>query len=291
MKKDLIILHLVILIFGFTGIFGKLISISAEQIVWFRMAIAFLSIGVFLKFRKIGFKSSKKSVLQFLGAGVIVALHWITFFQSIKVSNVSVGLISLSSASLFVAILEPILTKRKWRLRDLLFGFLIIPILGWMFYGNLNYLEGIIYGVISAFLAALFTILNGQFIQHNRAEKISFYEMLGGFLIITAYFGFTGQLGLEMFNLSFTDISYLLILGIICTAFAFVAATMVMKTLSPFTVAFSVNLEPVYGILLALLIFGDSEFMQTKFYIGAILIISMIILNGDLKPKVSKKIY
>jgi len=277
--KYLMLLHLVVLIFGFTGILGKLISVHSELLVWHRMLIALLSLLIYLLIKKKDLRVNRKAALKLIGVGFIIATHWIFFFEAIKQSNVSITLASLATASIFTALLEPLFFKRKLYLYELLLGTLVIIGLYFIFQFETDNALGIILAVISAFLASLFTVINGILVKKHDSERISLYEMLGGVIAISIYFLLDLSSTEFKLVLPLSDLIYMLILGIICTAFAFVASVEVMKELSPFTVSLSINLEPVYGILLAVLFFGDEEKMSLGFYFGTFMILSSIFLN------------
>lgn len=253
------------------------------------MLIGFLGIGIILFLKKQSPAISIKSFLAISFTGLIVAAHWIMFFEAIKVSNVSVTLTCLASTSLFVAFIEPLFFRRKLLLHEMIFGLIVIAGLYMIFRFEGRYITGIIYSLISAFLAAIFTVFNGKFIKKHDAKSISFYEMLGGFIGISIYFVATSQISLEMLSMTTSDLIYLLILGLVCTAFAFVISVDVMKELSPFTVCISFNLEPVYAIILALLFFGEKELMTTGFYFGALTILLTIFANAYFKTRKAKK--
>lgn len=288
-RNNLILLHFVILIFGFTAILGKLITIPAEDLVWYRMLIASIGIGVYLKIKGKAASLSKKQLFKYLGVGVIIAAHWFTFFESIKVSNVSITLVSLSTASLFVAILQPIFIKQKIVWYEVMLGLLTVFGISLIFNVESEYSYGILLGLLSALFAALFSLFNTRLVMKNDATVISLYEMIGGVLIFTIYFLFTGEFTPEFFDVSLNDWLWLILLGLVATSFAYVATVEVLKVLSPFTVSIAINLEPIYGIILALLIFGESEAMHTEFYIGAALIIISILLNSVLKTRARKR--
>ncbi|MEX2379115.1 MAG: DMT family transporter, partial [Vicingaceae bacterium] len=255
--KNLILLHIVVLIFGFTGVLGKLITVPSELLVWHRMLIASISIGAYLAFRKSSFKMVSKGLWATILTGFIIAAHWIFFFESIKQSNVSITLAALASASIFTALLEPLFFKRKIQLYELFLGSLVILGLYFIFQFETENAIGVILGVIAAFLASLFTVINGKLIKKYNSGRISFYELSGGVLAITLYFIFNGKLDAIHFDLGVSNWIYLLILAVVCTAFAFVASVEVMKELTPFTVSLSINLEPIYGIILAFVFFGE----------------------------------
>lgn len=280
-----ILLHLVVLIFGFTAIIGKFITVGSTILVWYRMLIAFAVIGVYLLFTKSSLKLKKNGTIKTLLTGVIIATHWIFFFEAIKQSTASVALAALSSASLFTSLLEPIFFKRKVQLYEILLGLVVIAGLYFIYEVNPKNGIGILLGVIAAFLASTFTVINGKLIQTYDSQKISLYELFGGFLAISIYLLLSGFSNWQEFYLSTSDLMWLLVLAIICTAFAFVMSVEVMKELTPFTVSLTINLEPVYGIIMAFLIFGEEEKMSTGFYIGTLLILTTIFVNVYLKRK------
>lgn len=279
-------LHFLVFIAGFTAILGELISIEAFSLVWYRMAIATIFMFLYIKLAKINLTVSKKALWQFLGAGVVIALHWITFFASIKEANISIALAMFSTGAFFAAILEPIFFKRRIRVYEIIFGIIVILGVYLIVDSEIKYLTGIVLGITSAFFSSLFAVINGRFIEKNSATVISFYEFIGGVAFITIYIALFGQgFTKTFFNLQNSDWLYLFILASICTAYAFIAAVYVMKYISPFTVVLAYNLEPIYGIILAILIFGESEIMSTKFYYGALLILITVVLNAILKNR------
>lgn len=282
-------LHFIVLIFGFTGILGKLIDLPSYLIVIYRMFIAFAVLGFFLLWRKPINTSTSKLRLKWFLTGFVVGLHWFFFFESIKVSNVSVALVSLSSAALFTSILEPLFHKRKIRAYELIFSLLIIVGMYIVLQFEFAFMKGIVYGIISAFLASLFTVLNSKFIPNNSSVRISFYELLGGAIFVSLM---TAVLSPESLLIvpGMADIFYLLILAVVATALAFVVSISVMRQLSPFTVSLTINLEPLYGIILALLIFGEEEMMSGGFYLGFTLILATILTNAILKKRERKKL-
>jgi drug/metabolite transporter (DMT)-like permease len=287
-NKNLFILHLTVFIWGFTGILGALISIDAVQMVWYRVLIASISLFVYFLATKTNIKVSKKQFFQFFFTGSIVALHWIFFFHSIKVANVSVSLICLSSVTLFIAILEPLIKKQKISKGDIFVGLLIILGIYLIFKFETKYTTGIIFGLLSAVAASFFSTINSTLVQKSNPSIIGFYELSGAFFWITIYRLFDKSLLTETFNLSPTDWFYLMVLGTICTALAYVAGVAVMRTLSAFRVALITNLEPVYGIILAFLLFGAKEQMSGGFYVGSLLILSAVFLYPIYKRRRNK---
>ena len=209
--------------------------------------------------------------------------------MAIKVSNVSIALATMSTGALFTALLEPIWYGRKLILYELLFGLLVILGLYLIYSVNSEFSYGILLALISALLGAIFTLINGQLIKIHKPATISFYELSIGALFITLILGLQGEFNAEFFTLIGVDWIYLLILASICTAFAFIAAVKVMRYVSPYTVMLTINMEPVYGILMAFFIFGESEKMNVFFYLGALVILATVVTNGILKNKGAKE--
>jgi drug/metabolite transporter (DMT)-like permease len=287
-KKNLLILHFTVFIWGFTGILGALISIDPVQMVWYRVMIATVTLFAYFKLSGQNLKISRKEFLQFFFTGSIVALHWILFFQAIKVSTVSVTLVCLSSFTLFTAILEPLIKKTAIQPGDMFIGLVIILGIYLIFKFESNYTAGIIFGLSAALASSLFSIINSNFAKKSDARVIGFYELSGAFFWITVYRLLDGSLLLERFSLSVQDWICLTILGTICTALAYIAGVSVMRTLSAFRVALISNLEPVYGIILAFIFFGHKETMSTGFYIGSALILGAVFLYPVYKKRQSR---
>lgn len=281
--KNYLHLHFIVFIWGFTAILGALISIDAVPLVWYRMLLAVVFIAIYFLICKKSFKVDKKGLLKFAFSGVIIAVHWVTFFMAIKVSNVSVALVTMSTGAFFASLIEPLFFKRKIKTIEILLGVLVIIGLYIIFNFQSEYTLGIIYALISSFLSALFAVLNGLFIKKYNANTISFYQLLFGVLGITLYLLFTQKFSITFFQLSSNDWLYLFILSSICTAYAFIASVQVMKYITPYTVMLTINLEPIYAIILALIVFGEKEEMNIEFYYGAFIVLFVVLLNGILK--------
>ena len=282
--KNYFHLHFLVFIAGFTAILGELITIGSIPLVWFRMVIAAILMLIYIKFSKINLKVKPKTIVKFSIAGLIIALHWITFFESINQANISITLSMFASGAFFASLIEPLFYKRKVIWYEILFG--IVVILGvWLItQTEFRYINGIILGISSALFSTLFAVLNGKFVEQHNATTISFYEFLSGIACISIFILlFDDGFSKSFFQLKSTDWLYLIILGSICTAYAFIAAVYVMKYISPYTVVLTYNLEPIYGIVLALILFPEKEKMSTEFYLGALLIISTVIINGIIK--------
>lgn len=286
---NLILLHIIVLIFGFTAILGEEISLEAFSLVWFRTLLASASLILFVLITKRSMRVKPLELLKYAGVGLLIAGHWISFFMAIKVSNISITLACLASASLFVALFEPLVTSKKLNLLEIILGLVVIAGLVLIFSFEFSYKAGIFLGLLSAFLAAVFATFNSILVQGNDAVKIGLYELMAGFLGISVFLLLSGELSAETLDISGRDFWLLLILATVATAFAFVGSVLVMKELSPFTVALTINLEPVYGIILALIFYGENEKMTPGFYLGAIIILGTIFVNAWLKRKERKK--
>ena len=281
--KNYLHLHVIVFIWGFTAILGKLISLEALDLVWFRMFFATIFIVAFLIYKKESIKVPFNILVGFIISGIIIAAHWYTFYQAIKVSNISVTLACLSTGAFFASLIEPIFYKRKVIWYEVAFGLFAVIGISIIFNAGTNHELGIILAIISAFLSALFSVINSTYAKIYDANVISFYELSSGVVFLSLYLLATEKFSSSFFELSLEDLMWLLLLASICTAYAFSASIKVMKFLSPFTVMLTINLEPVYGIILALLIFKDSEHMNSLFYIGAGIILLTVVANGIVK--------
>ncbi|WP_242695906.1 DMT family transporter [Desertivirga brevis] len=286
-NKSLLTLHFTVFIWGFTGILGALISIPATYLVWYRVLIAFLSIYIWFRIKRTSLKVDQSSFVKLFLTGLILGGHWILFFYSIKISTVSVTLVSLSSITLFTSILEPLINRSRIAKLEVLIGCFIIGGIYLIFKFEHQYTLGILTGLASALSASVFSIINSKQVKTIQPAIISFYELFGAWCWLTLYFLFTGGFNSSML-LNEKDLFFLLVLGILCTAVAYVAGVSVMKELSAFRVALITNLEPIYGIIIAFLIFGKKEQMSTGFYAGTVLIIGSIFLYPYLRKQLRK---
>jgi len=288
--KNYLHLHFLVFIAGFTAILGELISIGSTALVWYRMLIAGLLMFLFIKIIKLKIKVSTKAKFQFFGAGIIIALHWITFFEAINQSNVSIALAMFSTGAFFASFIEPLIYKRKIIWYEIIFGIIVILGVFLITQSEIKYLNGILLGISSALFSTLFAVINGRFIEQYRATVISYYEFISGVVFLTLFILiFQGGFSVEFFKLSTSDWIYILILASVCTAYAFIGSVKVMRFISPYTVVLTYNLEPLYGIAMALLLFPETETMSTQFYYGAFLVLATVIANGILKNYKSRK--
>ena len=282
--KNYFHLHFLVFIAGFTAILGELITIGAIPLVWFRMSIACMIMIIYAYYKKIHMNVGLGAIVKFSIAGIIIAAHWITFFESINVSNVSICLAMFSTGAFFASLIEPLFFRRKIIWYEILFGIIVIIGVWIITQSELKYIEGIILGIVSALCSTLFAVINGQFVQKFSPTTITIYEFISGVSFLTLFLlFFDSGFSVEFFQLPKWDWIYIFILASVCTAYAFIASVHVMKHITPYTVMLTYNLEPVYGILLALILFPEKEKMSPQFYYGAILIISTVIINGVIK--------
>ncbi len=278
-------LHFIVFVWGFTAVIGKLITIDALPLVWYRMLMASLIILAYMLIRKFQLKVSPKTLLMLILGGIVVSLHWVTFFMAIKVSNVSIALATMSTGAFFTALLEPFWYGRKMVGYELVFGLIVMLGLYIMFRVETGFLNGILLALVSSFLSATFSLINGKLTQEQRPSIISFYELGSGVLFLSIYLVFSGSFDQKFFQLSVNDWMYIFILASVCTAYAFIASVKILKYISPYTVMLTINLEPVYGIILAFLLLGESEKLNPLFYVGALLILTTVVANGILKNR------
>lgn len=290
MFKTQLRLHFIVLLWGFTGIMGKLISLEAIPLVFWRTFIAFSVIFLILRFLNVPMKVSRRQLIRYFGVGAIIGLHWCLFFAAIKVSNVSVALSTLSTGALFAAFIEPVFYRRKINPAEIILAVIVIGCLWLIFRASPEYWLGIVFGVMCALLAALMQVLNGVFQKDPATQPrvLMFYELLSAFLVVACILPFTGNFP-QSIALHGFDWLWLLILGAGLTAFPMIESVALMKHISPYSLVLAVNLEPIYSIILAYFIFGESEKMSPLFYIAASIMILVVVLNEILKIRQRRK--
>jgi len=293
MLKDYIHLHFLVLIWGFTAILGLLITIPSVEVVFYRTLIASATIGVWIFFfkKKIS-QPNGRSIVKITLTGFVIAAHWILFFAAAKVSNASVCLAGLSTTTLWTSFIEPIIFKRKIKYYEVLLGLVIMLGLYVIFQFDFNHQLGLMMGIGSAFLAALFSVINGKFTRKHDPYHITFYEMLGACLgtiiFMPFYLKFFSETGKLELALNLSDLGYILILALVCTVYAFSASVELLKRITVFMSNLTINLEPVYGIILVLLFFGEKEKMGGGFYLGTSIIL-VAILSYPLLNRIFKR--
>jgi len=288
--KAYIKLHIAVLLFGFTAILGDLISLSALSLVWWRVFLTSISLLFLIQFGRNLKLLPRRLILQYMGIGVLVALHWITFFGAIKYSNASICLVCMATTSFFTAFLEPAILKQKIKGYEILLGLLIVP--GMMLVvNNIDYalMVGVWSGLISAFLAALFGTLNKKLVDKAPPFEITFLELGSAWLFICLLMPFYLNSSDASFMPTSSDMVYLLILALLCTTLAYVLALVALKHISAFAANLTVNLEPVYGIILAWLILNESDELTSGFYLGCAMILLAVFSYPFIKSKLEKK--
>ncbi|MES1224425.1 MAG: EamA family transporter [Bacteroidota bacterium] len=279
MKKAFIELHIAVFLAGFTGILGKLITLNEGLLVWYRLLIASVTLWIIFFFQKKAREVSLKDILKIFAIGGLAALHWVTFYGSIKYANVSVALVCFSSVGFFTSIFEPLFFRTKIDKVEVLLGILTIIGIYCIFHFDPSYKTGIIIGLISAWLGAVFPIFNKMMLKRVSAPDVTMYEFTGGFIFLSLLLPFY----LKLFPTDYIfpgtrDWLWLLVLGWACTVLAINLSMSALRKISAFTVNLTYNLEPVYGILLAFVVLGENKYLNAGFYIGfAIIIITIIV--------------
>ncbi len=287
-NKHYLLLHIIVFIWGFSPILGKFIETDAWQLVWFRILLTLGILGIYFAFVKQPLRITKKHFWQLSGIGVIIAVHWLTFYGGLKVSNVSVVMVAFSTGTLFSAIIEPIFYKRKIRTYEIVIGFIIIAAIAFIFSVEFKYWLGITLGIIAAFTSSLFGVLNGLMVKQVESRLITFYELLAAFIAISIYNAFTQKFEPAFFQLNAVSWLGLFLLAAVCTVFPFIASVNLSKYISPYTIVLTVNLETVYGIIWAILFYNENKQLSPFFYVGMIIILGAIVLNSYLKAKTNK---
>lgn len=289
-RNALLLLHLTVFIWGFTGILGKLIQQGTLHLVYTRTVIAMAGLALGALWMRRTLSPRTPEMKHYLLTGIIITAHWITFYGAIKISTASIAAACLSTSTVFTALLEPFWFKRRIRIYEVVLGVVVVAALLLIFGLETGYRTGILVAVLSALLSAWFNIINAVLVKRDNVFRISFYEMSGAVVLLGAYLFFTNDLPPPLWHLPASDIIYQLLLGLVCTSFAFVAGIVVMRQLSPFTVMLTVNLEPVYTIVIALLIWGSEEKLQTGSYFGIALILACLFVNGWLQRRSENKL-
>jgi drug/metabolite transporter (DMT)-like permease len=280
LKKAFIQLHIAVLLAGLTGILGKLISLNEGLLVWYRLLLTAPSLWLLALLRGQDIRIDRRNLWRIFGIGGIAALHWVAFYGSIKYSNVSVGLLCFSAIGFFTALIEPLIMRHKVDVVELLLGLLVIAGICLIFQVNPHFKTGIVIGLVSALLGSLFPVLNKRILRRVSSENVTLYELSGGLLVLTLLM----PLYLWLFPApsllpTLSDWGWLLVLSWACTVLAFNLSMSALQKISAFTVNLSYNLEPVYGILLAFLLFREDKYLNGGFYIGFFLILLSIVLQ------------
>ncbi len=258
----------------------------ALDLVWWRLVFSLISLFLYLRFKGVSLKISLKDLKFLLGWGAVVGLHWFFFYHAIKISNVSIALAGFSTITLFASVLQPIMLKRKFFWGDALYGIIIVAGLLVILQFEKFYALGILFGVLAAASAAMFGIYNGRLIQKHDSSTITFYELLGALITISLIQLWDGSL-LDIPLPGTNDLIFLLILSVLCTTVAFTLSVEILKKIDPLTVIITNNLEPVYGVVFSILIFGNSELMSGGFYMGASVLLFAVFTYPFFKKRFS----
>jgi len=280
MKKALVQLHIAIFLAGFTAILGKLIGLNEIILVWYRLLITVITLGIMLLFKKRLKKIPVIEIVKIAAVGGLVALHWVAFYGSVKYGNVSIAVVCISGAGFFTAFLDPLISGRKMSVIEMILGAVAIAGIYVIFDFHPQFKVGILFGVISTILYSLFSIFNKKLVNYHSPEILTLYELSGGFLILTLIV----PLYLQYFPATYylptnSDWLWLLIMGWFCTVICFDLQLSALKKLSAFTINLSYNLEPVYGIILAFIIFSENKTLNINFYVGVGLILVAVLLQ------------
>jgi drug/metabolite transporter (DMT)-like permease len=280
--KDYLTLHLIVLIWGFTAILGLLISLPSVELVFYRTLIASVGVAGLIYFNKESLVVPSSQIIKIMGVGILISLHWITFFWSARLSTASVCLAGMATTSLWTAFIEPLVNRTKVKWYEVVLGVIVISGLLVIFQFESGYWLGLSVALVSAFLAALFSVLNGRLSQRHTPYQITFYEMLAACLFALVMLPFYTEFIAEGSAIQWVwtgwDWLWLLVLGVICTVFPFSVTVELMKRLPVFSINLTMNLEPVYGILLAVFILGESEKMTPQFYLGTLIILVSVLI-------------
>lgn len=279
MKVALVKLHIAVLLAGFTAILGKLITLGEAPLVWWRflITVAVMSVWAFVNRKK--YYCLPQLKISLLGVGALIGLHWLCFFGSVKYANVSIALVCLSASGFFSSILEPFINKKKFKPVESLLGFVSMIGICIIFYFNVNFKTGILLGISSAVFSSLFSILNKKIIHKIDHINMITYEMLGGFLTLSAIVLLYMRADSTVLWPTGLDWLWLFILSFICTILAFFLQLQSLKYISAFTLTLSYNMEPIYGIIFAFVFFHENEQLSSRFYIGVVLILLSIIVQ------------
>jgi drug/metabolite transporter (DMT)-like permease len=280
MKNALLKMHLAVFLWGFTGVLGRAIAVHAFPLVWYRTFITSLIFLIILLYRKEWKLLRKAEIFRFFGIGSVIAVHWVAFYGSIKYANASIALTCLATAGIFTALLEPFVLKQKFNVHELLVGFVALLGMYCIYHFDIQFGIGILLGIFASLLSAVFTILNKKIIDAYPARLVAFYEIGSGFLFLSILSPlFFYYFPLADYTPDMKDLGWLFVLCLVCTVWGQSLALSALKKLSSFTTVLIVNLEPVYGIILAIFIYNENQQLSVGFYLGIGLIATSVALH------------
>lgn len=280
MKKSYLLLHIAVILAGFTGIFGKLISLNEGLLVWYRLLFSTIILYVFLKLLRIDYTISNREKFRIAKVGLLITLHWLFFYASIKYSNISIGVVCYCLTSFFTALFKPLIDKEKFKISELSLSVLTIFGISLIFHFDSAYQLGICLGVISSAFGALYTIYNKRLVNQYDTKVINYYQMFAGTLCLGAFLSiYLVFFPSDSIIPDLKDVAYLGVLSLFCTVGLYVAFAEVLKKIPAFTVNLTFNLEPIYAIIMALLFFNESKEIGLSFYAGLSFILTSVILQ------------
>lgn len=290
MRHPYLLLHIAVILAGFTGIFGKLITLNEGLLTWYRVLISSVALFLIVHFTRAPHPKSWKDKLNIAFVGLIITIHWLFFYGSIKYSNVSIGVVCYALTSCFTALLVPVINKRPFVVSELLLSLLTIFGIGLIFHFDTSHQTGVVLGVISSVFAALFTIFNEKLVKKYDSKVINFYEILGGTIGLTLLLPFY----LYLFPTDYLipdlkDTVYLLMLALFCTVGLYILFAEALRKIPAFTVNLTFNMEPVYAIVLAFIIFKEAKEVNASFYAGLFLVMASVVLQTVISMKRRKK--
>lgn len=286
------LLHAIVLLWGCTAILGRQITIQAIPLVWYRLLVVIVVLAAVVPLRRIPLRIPARTAVRYAGVGVLIGIHWLMFYGAIKQAGIATAVLTLSTVTFFTAVFEPLVFRRAMNVGELVIGAIVVAGVALLINAELRADSlGLLLGLGSALFAALFGVLNGRLARPEppatpeRPERLMLYELVASWLTVSACFIAVPEQFVMPSLLSTADIGWLMVLGVMCTVIPQVWIIHVLRTLSPFTVAVSVNLEPVYALLLAAVLFRAEEPLHARFYIGAAVLIALVIVNGVRKTR------
>lgn len=275
-----IYLHIAILAYGFTAILGALIKVSPMALVWWRLIMTLTVLVIYFRPSMRQFKTYRKYWPMMALTGVIISMHWVCFYSSIKLANASIAVVVLSLMPFFTSLLDPIINKSKFELKQLIVAILIIPGMALIFNNTaISMQAGVWVGILAGLLSSIYTVLSKKLVDNLAVPMLSFVQLSCGFIVISLLLPVFSKVGwLEIFMPVGLDWWYLIILSVVCTAMAFIFTAIALKALTPFIVNLSINLEPVYGVILAIVILHENKELNGGFYLGMLILLSTVFL-------------